>query len=62
MEMKESPDQGVFIKDLTILIVKSVQELDMYMKQGTNTRSTGETAMNKESSRSHCIFTIFVEC
>ena len=61
MEMKESPDQGVFIKDLTITIVKTVQELDSFMKIGTTNRSVGETAMNKDSSRSHSIFSIYVE-
>lgn len=28
---------------------------------GTNNRKTAETAMNKDSSRSHSIFTIFIE-
>ena len=31
------------------------------MDAGTLKRMTGETAMNKDSSRSHSIFTIFVE-
>jgi kinesin family protein 3/17 len=31
------------------------------MESGTNNRKTGETAMNKDSSRSHSIFTIYVE-
>ena len=31
------------------------------MEHGTNNRKTGETAMNKDSSRSHSIFTIYVE-
>jgi hypothetical protein len=31
------------------------------MDQGTHNRKTGETAMNKDSSRSHSIFTIYVE-
>ena len=31
------------------------------MDHGTNNRKTGETAMNKESSRSHSIFTIYIE-
>jgi len=31
------------------------------MEHGTNNRKTGETAMNKGSSRSHSIFTIYVE-
>lgn len=33
-----------------------------YMNIGTHNRSVGSTAMNKESSRSHCIFTIYMEC
>lgn len=31
MELKESPDKGVFIKDLTINVVKSVAEMEKYM-------------------------------
>ena len=31
------------------------------MESGTLNRKTGETAMNKDSSRSHSIFTIYVE-
>jgi len=31
------------------------------MDAGTLNRKTGETAMNKDSSRSHSIFTIYVE-
>lgn len=60
--MKESPDVGVFIKDLTVNVVRSVAEMDKYMAIGNSSRSTGETAMNKDSSRSHSIFTIFIEC
>lgn len=31
------------------------------MDHGTAQRMTGETAMNKDSSRSHSIFTIYIE-
>lgn len=31
------------------------------MEKGNSNRKTGETAMNKDSSRSHSIFTIYVE-
>lgn len=31
------------------------------MNVGSNNRSIGETAMNKDSSRSHSIFTIYIE-
>jgi kinesin family protein 3/17 len=61
LQLKESTDKGVFVKDLTTCIVKSITEIEKYMDSGTNNRMTGETAMNKDSSRSHSIFTIYVE-
>jgi hypothetical protein len=61
MELKESPDKGVFIKDLTLKNVKVLDEMYRYLDQGNGSRSTAETAMNAESSRSHSIFTVHVE-
>lgn len=61
LELKENPDKGVYVKDLNQVIVKSISEIESYMEHGTNNRKTGETAMNKDSSRSHSIFTIYVE-
>lgn len=49
------------MKDLRQVIVKSIPEIEAHMDHGTNNRMTGETAMNKDSSRSHSIFTIYVE-
>ncbi|KAL4472345.1 hypothetical protein ABPG72_002828 [Tetrahymena utriculariae] len=60
-ELKESPEKGIFIKDLNKVIVKSVKEMENLMNIGNKNRSTGETAMNKDSSRSHSIFTIYIE-
>ena len=62
MEIKESADKGVFVKDLSINVVKSVAEMDKFMTIGTNNRAVGATAMNEGSSRSHCIFSIYIEC
>lgn len=61
LDLKEDPDKGVFVKDLNQIIVKSIAEIESYMDRGTANRKTGETAMNKDSSRSHSIFTIYVE-
>lgn len=61
LELKESQDKGVFIKDLNMMIVKSVAEMDRFMNLGNNSRTTGETLMNKDSSRSHSIFSIYIE-
>ena len=61
LDLKEDPEKGVFVKDLNMVIVKSIAEIEHCMDKGTANRKTGETAMNKDSSRSHSIFTIYVE-
>ena len=49
------------MKELTTVIVKNVPELEKMLFAGLKNRKTGETAMNKDSSRSHSIFTIYIE-
>ena len=61
LQIKEDPNKGIFVKDLTTVIVKSVPELEKMLFAGMKNRKTGETAMNKDSSRSHSIFTIYIE-
>lgn len=61
LEIKESPDKGVFIKDLSMNNAKTYDELMKYMTIGNKNRSVGETNMNKESSRSHLMFMLFLE-
>ena len=61
LDLKENKDKGVYVKDLTTCIVKTITQIEEYMEKGNLNRKTGETAMNKDSSRSHSIFTIYVE-
>mmetsp|Transcript_175257 Transcript_175257/g.562097 ORF Transcript_175257/g.562097 Transcript_175257/m.562097 type:complete len:779 (-) Transcript_175257:52-2388(-) len=61
LELKDHPDGGVFVKDLSNLIVKGVDDLTQVMEVGQKNRSVASTLMNNESSRSHSIFTITVE-
>ena len=61
LEVKEDPQKGVFVKDLSQGIVKSIPEIEKYMLFGTNNRKTASTNMNQDSSRSHSIFTIYIE-
>lgn len=61
LDLKESPDTGVFVKDLSAVVVRSVEELEKLMTVGNNNRSVGATLMNENSSRSHSIFTITIE-
>lgn len=41
--MKESYDKGVFIKDLSLYIVKSVEDMEKLMNYGNKNRAVGET-------------------
>lgn len=61
LELKDHPDGGVFVKDLSNLIVKSAADLRQVMEVGQRNRSVASTLMNNESSRSHSIFTITIE-
>lgn len=62
LELKESPDKGVYVKDLTSYVIKSAEETQRVLQRGKRNRATGATLMNQSSSRSHSIFTIVVEC
>uniref|UniRef100_A0A670YZL5 Kinesin-like protein n=1 Tax=Pseudonaja textilis TaxID=8673 RepID=A0A670YZL5_PSETE len=62
MELKENPETGVYIKDLSSFVTKNVKEIEHVMNLGNQTRSVGSTNMNEYSSRSHAIFVITVEC
>lgn len=61
LELKESSETGVYVKDLKSFVMKDVAEMDRLMTFGNNNRSVGSTKMNAESSRSHSIFTITIE-
>jgi kinesin family protein 3/17 len=62
LDLREDVDQGVYVRDLTSFVVNSAANCDHVMQAGKKNRSTGATAMNKNSSRSHSIFSVVVEC
>ncbi|ESO98169.1 hypothetical protein LOTGIDRAFT_226662 [Lottia gigantea] len=62
LELKERPDTGVYVKDLSSFVTKSVKEIEHVMHVGNQNRSVGATNMNEHSSRSHAIFIVTVEC
>ncbi|RKP00389.1 hypothetical protein CXG81DRAFT_13292, partial [Caulochytrium protostelioides] len=61
LPLKEHPETGVYVKDLSSTVVKSVDEMERLMTLGNKNRSVGATLMNEQSSRSHSIFTVTVE-
>lgn len=61
-ELKERPDTGIYVKDLSSFVCKSQSEIEHVMSVGNQNRKVGPTNMNEHSSRSHAIFIITVEC
>ncbi|XP_038155474.1 kinesin family member 3Cb [Cyprinodon tularosa] len=62
LELKESPDCGIYVKDLSSVVTKNATEIEHVMNIGNQSRSVGFTNMNERSSRSHAIFLVTVEC
>eukprot|EP00108_Taenia_solium_P007047 TsM_001205000 transcript=TsM_001205000 gene=TsM_001205000 len=60
-ELKEHPEKGIFVTGLSMHKVKCVEDCRIIMEQGWKNRHVGATLMNADSSRSHSIFTIFLE-
>ena len=61
LELKESKENGIFVKNLSNKTVKNIEDIDNAMNFGNSHRITKETNMNEKSSRSHAIFTIYIE-
>lgn len=61
-ELKERPDIGVYVKDLSTIVCHNCDDMERIMTHGNKGRSTGATLMNERSSRSHAIFTVTIEC
>eukprot|EP01132_Coremiostelium_polycephalum_P009912 gene9912-12155_t len=58
LKVRNSPTTGPYVEDLSKLAVKSFQEIDMLMDEGSKARTVASTNMNATSSRSHAVFTI----
>lgn len=61
LELKERADIGVYVKDLSSYVCKSIKEIEHVMNIGNTNRAVGATDMNEHSSRSHAIFLITIE-
>ena len=62
LEVKERPDLGVYVKDLSTIVCHNADDMERIMTLGNRGRSTGATLMNERSSRSHAIFSVTIEC
>ncbi|XP_060610788.2 kinesin-like protein KIF3C [Anolis sagrei] len=62
LELKESPERGVYLKDLSAFVTKDAAELRHVLRLGQRCRARGVTALNPRSSRSHAVLLLTVEC
>ncbi|KAM4606780.1 kinesin-like protein KIF9 [Polymixia lowei] len=61
MAVVEEPGRGVSVRGLSLHPVHSEEEALNLLFEGEMNRIVGDHAMNKNSSRSHCIFTLYIE-
>lgn len=60
MHLREDSDGNIHLRNLSAHPSGSEEEALNYLFVGDTNRHVSETTMNLESSRSHCIFTIFI--
>ena len=58
LKVREHPEWGPYVVDLSVHTVKSYNELRNWLILGNKSRATAATTMNEKSSRSHSIFSI----
>ena len=59
--LRENANGGICLNGASEIEVKDESEMAELLSSGAKTRATGSTNMNKTSSRSHAIFTIYLE-
>jgi kinesin family member 11 len=60
MALMEDGKGGVFVRDLEEEVVSSAAEIYRILEKGSAKRKTAETLLNKQSSRSHSVFSITI--
>ena len=61
LAIKEDPKKGTFVKDLTYVTLKDTEDIQKCLDKGNKNRHVGATSMNDQSSRSHSLFTVYLE-
>ena len=61
LDIREDKKKGVFIRDLTYITLQDTEDIQKCLDKGNKNRHVGQTSMNDQSSRSHSIFTVYLE-
>lgn len=59
--VREHPVDGAYVENLAIRPIKSYDDVAALLEEGKRKRSTAATLVNVTSSRSHAIFTLYLE-
>jgi hypothetical protein len=60
LKVREHPITGPYVEGLAKMVVTDKEQFLQLMNDGNRIRTTGATAMNAQSSRSHAVFTVIV--
>ena len=60
LQLRWQTKTGAFVENLLQVECESVADAMAVFAEGTRNRKVGSHLLNKDSSRSHCIFTIFL--
>nr|CAB3259058.1 kinesin-like protein 2 [Phallusia mammillata] len=61
LQLRESLNRGVFVDGNKEIMVATATEAYQVLQQGWDHRHVAATSMNRESSRSHAVFTVSIE-
>eukprot|EP01122_Echinamoeba_exundans_P001587 TRINITY_DN11608_c0_g1_i1.p1 TRINITY_DN11608_c0_g1~~TRINITY_DN11608_c0_g1_i1.p1 ORF type:complete len:443 (+),score=46.47 TRINITY_DN11608_c0_g1_i1:71-1399(+) len=61
LTIRDDVKRGVYVEGLTEYDVSDQHTAYNYMQLGASRRHVGETAMNERSSRSHSVFTLYIQ-
>eukprot|EP00485_Elphidium_margaritaceum_P020241 CAMPEP_0202726768 /NCGR_PEP_ID=MMETSP1385-20130828/184781_1 /ASSEMBLY_ACC=CAM_ASM_000861 /TAXON_ID=933848 /ORGANISM="Elphidium margaritaceum" /LENGTH=1774 /DNA_ID=CAMNT_0049392995 /DNA_START=32 /DNA_END=5356 /DNA_ORIENTATION=- len=62
LQIREDYKRGVMVEGISQRIVENANDALKLMEESARNRRVSETSMNKESSRSHLMFTLSIEC
>ena len=61
LDVREDPKKGTFVKDLSYVTLSNTKDISKCLDRGNANRHVGATSMNDQSSRSHSLFTVYLE-
>ena len=60
-QIREGVKRGVFVENLSEKVIENPEDATKLVEEGNRQRHVSSTGMNRESSRSHSILTIYIE-